>query len=161
MSEKPLSKSELLLSNAELLPEIVKLLNEGHTVTLKLKGKSMRPFLEDNRDMALLTKPKQIEEGEPVLAEIEPGHYVLHRIVKLRGENITLLGDVNLTPEHFTKQNVVGTVIGFYRKGRTELDKIDGKKWKTYSYIWMHLYPIRRYILALYRRIWIPLFGAI
>nr|WP_308536597.1 S24 family peptidase [uncultured Prevotella sp.] len=161
MSEKPLSKSELLLSNAELLPEIVKLLNEGHTVTLKLKGKSMRPFLEDNRDMALLTKPKQIEEGEPVLAEIEPGHYVLHRIVKLRDENITLLGDGNLTPEHCTKQNVVGTVIGFYRKSRTELDKIDGKKWKTYSYIWMHLYPIRRYILALYRRIWIPLFGAI
>ena len=39
-------------SNAQLLPEVVKMLNEGHTVTLPLKGYSMRPFLENGRDKA-------------------------------------------------------------------------------------------------------------
>ena len=43
---------EIQFANAQLLPEIVKLLEEGHTVTLLLRGYSMRPFLEDNRDKA-------------------------------------------------------------------------------------------------------------
>ena len=47
---------EKQIPNKILMPEIVKMLNEGHTVTLRLKGYSMRPFLEDERDKALLTK---------------------------------------------------------------------------------------------------------
>ena len=61
---------EIQFANAQLLPEIVKLLEEGHTVTLLLRGYSMRPFLEDNRDKALLTKVKDIKVGDAVLAEI-------------------------------------------------------------------------------------------
>ena len=55
MSQHHLKVEERLFANAQFLPEVVKLLNEGHTVTLKLKGFSMRPFLEDGRDKALLT----------------------------------------------------------------------------------------------------------
>lgn len=63
---------EISFSNAILLPEIVRLINEGHTVTLRLKGFSMRPFLEDGRDKALLTLPKNPKLGDPVLAENFP-----------------------------------------------------------------------------------------
>lgn len=45
---------EMQFANAKLLPEIIRLLEEGHSVTLQLRGYSMRPFLEDNRDKALL-----------------------------------------------------------------------------------------------------------
>jgi hypothetical protein len=51
--------------------------------------------------------------------------------------------------------------VGFYRKNRKKLDRTDGWKWRTYSWLWMHLRPIRRYLLAAYRRIWLPLFGPI
>ena len=51
---------EKLFSNAEFLPEVVKLMDEGHTITLRLKGFSMRPFLEDNRDKALIAKAENI-----------------------------------------------------------------------------------------------------
>lgn len=44
------------IPNAILIPEIIRLLDEGHTVTLRLRGYSMRPFLEDDRDVALLVK---------------------------------------------------------------------------------------------------------
>ena len=44
-------------ANEVIIPEIAKLLDEGHSVTLKLRGMSMRPFLEDGRDKAILTKP--------------------------------------------------------------------------------------------------------
>ena len=77
--------------NDKFLPEVVRLLDEGHTVTLRLRGYSMRPFLENNRDKALLTKAGDIKKGDPVLAEISPGHYVLHRIVDISGSTVTLL----------------------------------------------------------------------
>lgn len=138
--------------NELLMPEIVRLLGEGHTVTLRLRGRSMRPFLEDNRDVALLTSPGQPKIGDPVLAEISPGQYVLHRIVAVDGETITLRGDGNIGTEQCTAADIRASVRGFYRKGRTTLDSTDGRKWRIYSWIWMRLLPVRRYLLAIYRR---------
>ena len=160
MQQSHLKVREIKLSNAEFLPEIVKLMDEGHTVTLRLRGFSMRPFLEDNRDKALMTKATNPKVGDPVLAEIEPKHFVLHRIIAIDGDNVTLRGDGNLGNEYCTLGDVKGAVIGFYRKGRTTLDRTDGWKWRTYSFFWTRLYPIRRYLLAFYRRIWLKVFNS-
>lgn len=152
---------EIEFSNSQLLPEIIKLLREGHTVTLRLKGFSMRPFLEDGRDKALLMLATRPKVGDPVLAEISPKHYVLHRIIAIDGDNVTLRGDGNLNVERCTLGDVHGAVIGFYRKGRNKLDRTDSMKWRLYSAIWTRLYPIRRYLLAFYRRIWLKWFKPI
>ncbi len=153
------ARREVQFANAELLPAIVQLLNEGHTVTLNLRGYSMRPFLEDHRDKALLTKAREVHVGDPVLAEIRPTHFVLHRVVAIDGEAVTLRGDGNIGVEHCRLTDVKGSVIGFYRKSRETLDRTDGRKWKTYSWLWMRLLPLRPYLLAFYRRVWIPLLG--
>lgn len=138
---------EVQFANAQLLPELVKLLEEGHTVTLRLRGHSMRPFLQDNRDKALFTKAINLKVGDPVLAEIEPGHFVMHRIIEINGNDVTLLGDGNFTCEYCTIDDVKGSVIGFYRKGRSTLDRTNGMKWRLYSYFWTRLRSIRRYLL--------------
>lgn len=153
MSQDNIKIVEKQLPNERFLPEVVRMLDEGHTVTLRLKGYSMRPFLENNRDKALLAKAGSIRKGDPVLAEILPGHYVLHRIVDIEGGNVTLLGDGNLTVEHCRVEDVKGSVVCFYRKGRSVPDRTDGMKWRIYSFLWMRLRPIRRYLLAFYRRI--------
>ena len=49
--------------------------------------------------------------------------------------------------------DVKAGAIGFYRKGRKTMDRTDGWKWKAYSYCWTRLYPIRRYLLAIHRRL--------
>lgn len=157
MPQGNLSIKEVQFANAVLLPEVVKLLEEGHTVTLRLKGFSMRPFLENERDKALLKAAEEIHVGDPVLAEINPGVYVLHRIIDINDDDVTLRGDGNLTTENCKRGDVKGIAVGFYRKGRKHLDKTDGWKWKTYSWLWMRLFPIRRYLLAFYRRIWIKI----
>ena len=149
------------LPNAVLLPEIVRLLSEGHTVTLGLRGFSMRPFLEDNRDKALLARADSVQVGDAVLAEVKPGFYVLHRLVCMEGDEATLLGDGNLRCEHCSVAGIKGVALGFYRKGRTVLDRTDGRKWRCYSFVWTHLRPLRRWLLAFYRRIWLPLFGPV
>lgn len=154
-----LKMREVTFKNSILIPAVLKLIDEGHTVTLPLKGFSMRPFLEDGRDKALLTKVGELHVGDPVLAIVDHERYVLHRIVKIEGDNMTLLGDGNLRPEYCKTTDAVASIIGFYRKGRTTLDSIAGRKWRVYSKIWMVLRPARRYLLAFYRRIWIPIFG--
>lgn len=148
-------------SNAQLLPEVVKMLNEGHTVTLPLKGYSMRPFLENGRDKALLIKVQHLKKGDSVLAEVRPGHYVLHRIVAIHSNRVVLCGDGNLANEYCRREDVRASVIGFYRKGRNTLDRIDGCKWRIYSMIWVNLRPFRRILLGVYRRFWIKYFGAL
>ena len=135
------------MANAVLLPEVVRLMEEGHTVTLPLRGYSMRPFLENGRDKALLRKPKSINVGDAVLAEIAPKHFVLHRIVSIKGDHVTLRGDGNLGVEHCRLGDVKATAVGFYRKGREQLDSTDGRKWRIYSWVWTRLLPLRRYLL--------------
>ena len=152
---------EVLFPNAVLLPEVTRMVDEGHSVTIRLRGYSMRPFLENDRDKALLRKAGDIKVGDPVLAEIAKGKYVLHRIVKIDGDDVTLLGDGNLRTEACKTDDIRAAVVGFYRKGRKTPDLVNSRKWKTYSFVWMRLRPVRRYLLAFYRRIWIPLFGTI
>ena len=157
MQQNHIHKTEVRFNNSEFLPEVVKMLNERHTVTLRLRGFSMRPFLEDGRDKALLTKPVTIKKGDAVLA-VTPGHYVLHRIISIKGENVVLRGDGNIGVERCSLADIKGFAIGFYRKGRTKLDRTNGLKWRVYSLVWTTLFPLRRYLLAFYRRIWLKMF---
>lgn len=142
-----LRHEELKLANKELLPEVIQLLEEGHTVTLRLRGFSMRPFLEDNRDTALITRATNIHLYDPVLAEVMPGRYVLHRIVSIHDNKVILRGDGNLGTEECQLSDIKGSIIGFYRKGRKKIDRTDGWKWRIYSWFWVRLLLVRRYLL--------------
>lgn len=143
------------MPNAVLLPEVIRMVNEGHTVILPLRGYSMRPFLEDKRDKALLTAVKEIKTGSVVLAETSPGRYVLHRIVSIDRDIVTLRGDGNIATEQCRRHDVKAIATGFYRKGREKADTTDGRKWRIYSWIWSRLYPVRRYLLFIYRHFFI------
>lgn len=147
--------------NALLIPELVKIMDEGHTITITPKGVSMRPFLESQRDKAVLKKATNPQVGDVVLAEVSPRRYVLHRIIKISDSIVTLRGDGNIGVEMCHVKDVKAVAIGFYRKGRETLDRTDGRKWKIYSWAWTKLFPIRRYLIGAYKKIWIPIFGAI
>lgn len=135
------------LANDQFLPFVVEQLRQGHTATLPLRGRSMRPFLEDGRDKALLQVADHPQVGDAVLAEISKGHFVLHRIINIEGNHITLRGDGNLGDEHCTLGDIRAKALGFYRKGRQTLDSTEGRKWRIYSWWWTRLYPLRRYLL--------------
>ena len=88
-----------------------------------------------------------------MLAEIRPGTYVLHRIVDIDGDKVTLRGDGNLNTEQCSLADIRGIATAFYRKGRSTPDYTSGRKWRIYSAIWTRLLPIRRYLLFLYRKV--------
>lgn len=159
MPQDNIKKSKISVANAILMPEVVAMLNEGHTVTLPLRGFSMRPFLEDRRDKALLSAAGEVAVGDVVLAEIAPKRYVLHRVVKLDGDKVTLRGDGNLANEYCLLGDIRAKAQGFYRKGRDTLDHVGSCKWRIYSAIWTRLYPIRRYLLFIHRHLFVHKVG--
>ena len=144
------------IPNEILIPKVKEVLDRGATATLRVKGYSMRLFLDNGRDLVTLTSPDRgaLRPGDVVLAEDTPRHYVLHRIIARNGDQLTLMGDGNVRgTETCTTADVIGIVTHFYRKGRTTPDSVNGWKWRTYSRLWLALTPLRRYILAIYRRI--------
>ena len=99
-----------------------------------------------------------------VLAEIEKGHFVLHRIdrITLDGKNVkglcddpqadvTLRGDGNPKGTEHCKLKDVRALCGkVIRKGKLwNLQK--SKRWKVYSWYWTHTLFMRRYQLAAFR----------
>lgn len=151
MPQDNIKNQRIKVANAVLLPEVIKMIQQGHSVTLPLRGYSMRPFLEDNRDKALLVLPDNIKEGDAVLAEIAPQKYVLHRLIRINGDKATLRGDGNLGNEYCRISDIKAKAIGFYRKGHIEADYVTERKWRIYSWLWTRMYPIRRYLLFIYR----------
>ena len=146
------------IANAILFPLLIEDVRRGKTCTLRLRGNSMRPFLESDRDLAIFTTPEGVKVGDPVLAEIEEGHYVLHRIRKIEGDDVTLMGDGNLHCEYCKTSDFRCGVIGFIRKSRLRVDRTDGLKWRAYSWFWVKFTFMRRWLLLAYRYGWLNLF---
>ena len=138
------------IDNKYLIPEIISMLNAGHTVTLGLRGFSMRPFLEHERDRVKLAYPQQVQVGDAVLARIAPGHYVLHRIVHRDGNQLTLQGDGNLRGvEKCRLDDVCGVVTEYMRPGRTIMADDPGLCRRIW--LWRRLRPVRRLLLLFYK----------
>lgn len=139
--------------NEILLPEVARLIAEGRTVTIIVRGNSMNPFLVDRRDRITLGNftPDDLQPGASILARDLTGRIVFHRIIRRNGKTLTLQGDGNLTQTEETSiHRVMGLMTAAIRKGKEY--PADGKVWKHYSYWWLKLTPARRWLLAVFRR---------
>ncbi|WP_300694442.1 S24/S26 family peptidase [uncultured Bacteroides sp.] len=148
------SNHKKLIPNEVLLPEVARLISEGHTVTLTVRGNSMNPFLVDRRDSIVLGSfaEADLQPGIAVLARESTGRIVFHRIISRRGSVLTLQGDGNLrATEQADTADVMGIMLSAIRKDKEY--PCSGRTWQRYSYWWMKLTPVRRWLLAVFRRI--------
>lgn len=136
-----------------IIKEAVRLVQDGVSVTFPVKGRSMLPFIFGSRESVILQKPDSLQSGQVVLAEVGPDRYVVHRIIKVTKDLITLMGDGNIrgtescTPDkvlaiatHVVDENGIRRPL--YSKARIAKAKL-----------WYHIRPLRRYILAALRRL--------
>lgn len=142
----------LNVNNAEFLPKVLSIVATGKHVTIPLKGFSMNPWLVGGRDTGVLQSVVDpLKTDDIVLAELTPGHYVLHRIWQIDGDNITLLGDGNLQADPVISRSQVRAIAKeFYRNGRKQ--SVDERSVRLYAWMWRRLRPVRRIILGIYRR---------
>lgn len=139
--------------NKEILPEIEGLVRDGLEVVFVPKGSSMSPFIKGGVDRVLITKAESIAEGDIVLALTEQGSHVLHRVEKVDGNMLILMGDGNLIGrERCRREDVIGKAVKIMKKDR-EIDCQSPSHLRKAA-IWRSLLPIRRYLLAIYRRLY-------
>lgn len=143
---------QIILPNRILFPQVEKLISEGLTVTLRVKGNSMLPFIQGERDNVELQKATTLRRRSIVLARLAEGQYVIHRIVELSGDDVVLMGDGNLCGrEHCKRADVIAEVMRIQHNGKTRSCFCRSERMKVN--IWMRLLPFRRYLLAIYRRL--------
>ena len=141
------------LPNEAFLPVVAQSVAEGHTAVIAVKGYSMRPFLEHLRDKVKLERcsAADLKVGDAVLAEISPGHFVLHRIIELQGDAVTLMGDGNIRgTEHCSVREVRARVREYIRPGGHVIQAADPALQRRIRW-WRCLLPIRRYLLFFYK----------
>lgn len=135
------------IANEIIIPEIKAMIDEGRIVTFRVRGRSMRPMIEGDRDSVVLVPcTGEVKVNDIILAEVSPKRYVLHRIIKVDGDTLTMRGDGNLVgTETFRRSDVIGRAEAFIRKGKRL--NMDSRRWKVYSFFWTRLLPLRRYLL--------------
>ncbi len=139
------------MSDNEILESAISLVNEGLSVTFPVKGRSMLPFIIGSRESVIFVQPGTPAVGDVVLAWVEGCRYVVHRIIRIDGDSVTLMGDGNVCGvEHCGLSDV---------KARADY-VVDARGGKHYIYnrwrvraarLWFRLRPIRRYLLFIYR----------
>lgn len=117
MEKKILSKR--IIPNDLFFEQVKERLNAGQKVKIPVAGKSMEPFLQ-NGDLVVL---KRFEENDLVNGKIVLAYfnnaYVLHRIVRIKEDAVTLAGDGNIQQvEIITNKDILAVVIHAYRGGK-------------------------------------------
>ena len=128
-------------------------LAQGGRAELNVTGNSMKPMLHHRRDaVSLVPADGQLKKGDLILYRRENGKYVLHRIVRVRGElEFICSGDNQWEPETVFDQQVMAVVTGFRRDGK-QYD-VGHKGYRLYVWLWVGMFPVRRPIIALRRRL--------
>lgn len=142
----------ITIDNNQLIGEVKKLLKTFPSVVLPVKGTSMLPFIIGSKESVELVRwEKDFKIGDIVLSWTKD-HYVIHRIIKIDGDDYTLMGDGNIIGTESCKRSDI------VAKAEYVVDK-HGNKHYLYtprrcqaSRLWNKLKPVRRWILAIYRR---------
>ena len=140
------------MTDEQIIQEAVRLVQDGVSVTFPVKGCSMLPFIIGGRESVILQKPGSLQRGQVVLAQVGPDRYVVHRIIKIEPDRITLMGDGNICgTESCTPSNVLAIATHVVdEKGKRRTLESKGQMFK--ARVWFLIRPLRRIILAVLRR---------
>lgn len=140
------------IPNSIFFAEVQRHISEGKSVVFPVKGFSMLPFIRDGKDSVELVACGELNVGDIALAKLDNGQYVLHRVWEIDGEKVILMGDGNIAgKESCTTGQILGVARKIFR-GKRVIDCTSPAYIRCVK-IWRGLLPIRRYILAIYRRL--------
>ena len=144
MKTKNKNISVLAMTTGELLPIIKETLHSSLPFVLSVTGTSMRPTLRSKGDkVELLSKElRAVKKGEIIFFERENGTCVLHRVLKVNGDILTVNGDAQAWTETLDISQVVGVANRLCRKEKWV--SCDSFLYKFYSGLVMHTLFFRK-----------------
>ena len=134
-------KNTRTIANRELFGIVRDTLLEGNTVRIAVNGQSMLPFFRSGSTITLRpVREEDIRKYSVVMADAGDA-FVVHRIIEVGEQEVVLLGDGNyIGTERISRDKIYGVV------DCSALHIFFAK-------IWFWLRPVRRYPLAIFRRI--------
>ena len=124
------------------------LLKDGQFI-YKTQGKSMEPMLRQNRDLVIIQVPSSYLKKYDVAFYKRENKYVLHRVIGVKDDYYQIRGDNTYSVEKVPFASVIGVLKSFKRKDK--MIDVTNKWYQLYSRIWLFLYPVRFFLIYIYR----------
>ena len=142
-----------MITDERILEEAIRLVREGVSVTLPVNGNSMLPFIIGGRESVILKRAGLIEEGDVLLAWVDGCRYVIHRVIHIEYDRLTLMGDGNIAGTEHCSRSDVKAIATHVVDAKGEIHDLYNR-WRQWgARLWFLLRPVRRYILAIYKRL--------
>ena len=104
-------------------------------------GPSMRPLFKTHRDVVVMQPlDREVKKYDIVLYK-DPRGYILHRVVKIKGNTLVIRGDNTFKPEFVEKERIIARVVSFNRKGKHHT--VTDRGYLLYVRFWNFIYPVR------------------
>ena len=136
-----LNKEKLM--NDSWMPFIAERLSAGQTVRyLKFRGVSMRPMLRQGIDSVELSPlPEKLQKYDLPVYIRSDGQYVMHRVIEVKEDMYTCLGDNTITLESISPEQMIGVVSAF-KRGEKRIE-VTNRYYRLYCCFWVFLAPFR------------------
>lgn len=139
------------VSDDEILAEAIRLVAEGIPVTFPVNGRSMLPFIVGGRESVVLEKAIAPQVGDIVLAFVDGNRYVIHRILKIDGESVILMGDGNLYGVEHCMVTDIKAQATYAVNSKGKRRSLVSRQSRRRASLWCRLRPVRKWLLLCYR----------
>ena len=141
------------LSNDIFFAQVESEIAAGRSVRFKVKGNSMYPLLRNGIDEVTLSPIcKEPAKMDIVLFKYR-GKHILHRIIDIKDGVYIIQGDgIYSSYETCVREDIIGVVTAIHKHNSTTLDPYS-KSLMLSSLLWLKMRFVRRWILAVLRRI--------
>lgn len=134
----------------QIAPYIINAIASGKKVKLTVTGNSMYPLFRDRRDTVVLAPFERLKKRDVVFFRRPNGRYVLHRIIKKKGDNLIIAGDNETVKEYNIKvSDCVAVMESFERYSK--ISTADDLWYRLYSFFWVMVFPVRKYCKSFLR----------
>jgi Peptidase S24-like. len=152
MSEHTSANNTRMISNEDYFAEVQRVLGEGKEVRIRVKGNSMRPFIQDGDTVLLRAYQGQsLALGSNILAK-DKDKFVFHRLVGKKNDQYILAGDGNLVlREYIGATDIIAIAYMHYPQGKDKAVTIDRTWARLRGLSWYHIRLLRRIVARLKR----------
>lgn len=142
--------TERVVDTGAYVSVLRELAESGKTVSMRIAGNSMSPFLVHDRDYIFFTRPeREIRRGDMVFYQRFTGQYVMHRVCRIKDNRYYLVGDAQTEVEGpLYREQIFALITAVKRKGK--IVRPGDFWWEFFEHIWVRLIPARRLIVRTY-----------
>lgn len=138
------------INTREYVGLLKQLVEEGETVSMRIVGSSMSPFLIHDRDLITFKAPeRELKKGDMVFFQRESGQYVMHRIYAVKPDGYYMVGDAQAEIEGpIRREQIFAVIIKVRRKGKW-MEPGDFW-WNFFERVWINIIPLRKVVTVFY-----------